>query len=80
MIKQRIEQYEGNLVRIITNDDYELLDYYEYNPEMGELYLSAYDIHMHENDVEAICIVEDNEIVYSKKATRPFRKIKHHIC
>lgn len=60
MIRNKLLDYENQLVKIITVDDYEILDYYDYNYETGFLLTESYQLELHEEDIYKLELVKNN--------------------
>ena len=59
MIRLKLQQYQENLVKIYTNNDYEIIDYYDYDEETGYLMTESQHVELHDSEIIKIEVIDD---------------------
>ena len=59
MIRLKLKEYEENLVKIYTNNDYEIIDYYDYDEDSGYLMTESHHVELHDSEIIQIEVIDD---------------------
>ena len=75
MIRLKLQEFEDQLVKIFTTNNYEILDYYQYDQKSGYLMTETHGVELHDSEVNQVQLVNDFvPLHYREKSNTPKKK------